>query len=286
MRAASLILALGSLYALVAAGVVVVYRTSRVLNLAAGELAIVSGYLVVGFAAVAGGSILVGFGMAVVVAVLLGIVIYFALLRPVLGEPPFVGILITIGIAFLLRGAIVLGWGGEITAVPICGGGPLEIAGVDIARSDACTFGGSSLTYVGILVLYQSSGIGVRMRAVAENVTLAAQRGINVDRMVAAAWVVAMVAGVVAGTLYGSRSLLTAASAIIGLKGIVAALIGGLDSLKGAAAGGLIVAASEYYTTTMIDPRLADLTPIVLLLGVLLIRPWGIFGTIEEVERV
>lgn len=286
MRTITLILSLGSLYALVAAGVVLVYRTSRVLNLAPGELAVVSGYLVVSAGALAGGSVLFGGVVALVLGLVTGALVYFLLMRRILSQPPFVGILVTVALALLLRGVVVLGWGGNLEVVELCRGGQWTLFGTAIPRTDVCTFAGSTLTFTTIYLLYQSSNLGVAMRAVAENVTLAAQRGINIDRIIAAAWMVAVASGVVAGALFGSRSILSLGSAVLGLKGIVAALIGGLDSLKGAAVGGLAVAAAEYYTTTQIDSRFAELTPIVLLLLVLLVRPWGIFGTAEEVERV
>lgn len=286
MRALTSILSLGSLYALVAAGVVLVYRTSRVLNLAAGELAVMNGYLVVTATAFAGGSIILGGLIAIVLSLVIGALVYFVLMRRILSQPPFVGIIVTVGLALLVRGLIILVWGGDLEVVNVCPGGPWTLLGTSIPRSDVCTFGGSTVSFVAIYLLYQSSRLGLQMRAVAENVTLAAQRGINIDRIVAAAWMVAVASGVVAGALFGSRSILSLGSTVLGLAGIVAALIGGLGSLKGAAVGGVTVAAAEYYTTTQIDARFAELTPLALLLLLLLVRPWGIFGTADEVERV
>ncbi len=245
-----------------------------------------SGYLVVTATAFAAGSIIVGGLIAIVMGLVIGALVYFLLMRRILSQPPFVGILVTVGLALLVRGLIILGWGGDLEVVDMCRGGRWTLFGASIPRSDVCTFGGSTISFVAIYLLSQSSRLGVQMRAVAENVTLAAQRGINVDRIVAATWMVAVASGVVAGALFGSRSILSLGSAVLGLKGIVAALIGGLDSLKGAAVGGVTVAAAEYYTTTQIDARFAELTPIALLLLLLLLRPWGIFGTAEQVERV
>ena len=287
MEALSLILALGSLYALLGAGIVVVYRTSRVLNFAQGELAVVGGYGMVTALAVAGGSIVLGLGLTLGVAALAGAVIYLLLMRPILGEAPFVGVLVTIGLAILLRSVMVFFWEGRVEIVDLGQPGPVEITSdVTFPGANVRTFLGCTAAFALIYVLYQHSRLGVRMRAVAENVTLAAQRGINVDAAIVTAWVVALVAAGIAGTLYGSQALLSVPAAVVGVKAITAALIGGLDSLKGAYIGGLVVAAIEYFTTTEISARYADIAPILLLLIVLTVRPWGLFGTAEEVQRV
>jgi branched-chain amino acid transport system permease protein len=283
----SLVLALGSLYALLAVGIVVVYRTSRVLNFAQGELAIVGGYGVTTAIAVAGGSIVLGLGLMLAAAAVLGVVIYLLLMRPILGEAPYVGVLVTIGLAIFLRAAMVFIWEGQIEFVDLGETGDWAIAsGLEVPSTNARTFIGCTATFVVIYLIYQRSRLGVRMRAVAENVTLAAQRGINVDVAIATAWVVALVAAGVAGALYGAQALLSVPAAVVGVKAITAALIGGLDSVKGAYVGGLVVATVEYFTTTQISARYADIAPILLLLIVLTIRPWGMFGTAEEVERV
>jgi branched-chain amino acid transport system permease protein len=89
-----------------------------------------------------------------------------------------------------------------------------------------------------------------------------------------------------AGVLYGSRSMLSPQSTIIGMNGLTAALVGGLDSLRGAALGGLFVAAATFITARTIDPALSDAVPFVMLLLVMMLRPWGVFGMREELDRV
>jgi branched-chain amino acid transport system permease protein len=283
----SLVLALGSLYALLGVGIVVVYRTSRVLNFAQGELAIVGGYGITTALTVAGGSVILGMGITLVAAAVLGALIYFVLMRPILGEAPYVGVLVTIGLAILLRSVMVFVWEGRVEIVDLGFSGDWDItSGLEVPSSNARTFIGCTATFLIVYILYTRSRLGVRMRAVAENVTLAAQRGIDVDIAIASAWVVALIAAAVGGALYGSQALLSVPAAVVGVKAITAALIGGLDSLKGAYVGGLVVAAVEYFTTTQINARYADIAPILLLLVVLTVRPWGLFGTAEEVERV
>jgi branched-chain amino acid transport system permease protein len=281
-----LVLALGSLYAVLAAAVVIVYRTSRVLNLAVGEMAIVGAYVAATFIDVLPGGPVVGALASLLVAALGGLVLYALVMRRILGEPPFVGILVTVALAILLRAVIILIWGGSIRTMTLLGSGALSVGGFQTRFSDVTTLGVSVLTFGLVYFLYQQSRLGLQMRAVAENVVLAAQRGIDLNRTVALAWMVAAVVGSVAGILYGDRAVLDLFAAVIGLKGVTAALVGGLDSLKGALVGGLTVAAAEYGTVIALGARFSELAPIVILLIVLLVRPWGIFGTAEEVERV
>jgi branched-chain amino acid transport system permease protein len=285
MTTALLILTLGSLYALVAAGLVVVYRTSRVLNFAAGELAMISAYL---SATIAGavGSVALGWLLSIAVSGAAGLLVYLLLMRPVLGQPRFVGILLTVGLAILLRALTVILFGAELRFLSVFPSGSWRVLEAELLLSNVYSTLTAAGTFALIYAFYERSRVGVRMRAVAENVILAGQRGINLDRMFATAWMVALVAGSVAGTLYASRGILDVSLASIGLKGITGALIGGLDSLRGAALGGLVVAVVEYYVTTMLDARLSEVIPILLVLSILILRPWGLFGTSEEVERV
>lgn len=283
----SIVLALGSLYALIAAGVVVVYRTSRVLNFAQGELAVVAGYAAVTATAIAGGSIIIGLVAILVVAGLVGLFIYLMLIRRILGEPAFVGVLLTVALAIFLRSVIILLWGGRVEIVDLGISGTVSlIPDTAVNVRDLATFVGAAVGFGVIYLLYERSRLGVRMRAVAENVPLAALRGVNIDRMIATSWVVATAAAGLAGTLYGARALLSVPAAIIGVKGITAALVGGLDSLKGAAIAGFVLAATEHLTAQFVNPRYVNLTPIFLLLIILVVRPWGLFGTPEDVERV
>lgn len=287
MQALVLILALGSLYAILAAAVVIVYRTSRVLNLAVGEMAIVGGYVTATFADLVSGSAALGALASLPLAAFGGLALYVLVMRRILGQPPFVGILVTVALAILLRGSIVLVWGGNVRTMTLWGSGSVDLAGIlEVRASDVSTLVLSVVTFGLVYLLYQRSRLGLHMRAVAENVTLAAQRGINLDRIVALAWVVAAVVGAVAGILFGDRAVLDLSAAVIGLKGVTAALVGGLDSLKGALLGGIAVAAVEYGTAVTLGSRYSELAPIALLLLLLLIRPWGLFGTVEEVERV
>ena len=126
----------------------------------------------------------------------------------------------------------------------------------------------------------------MRMRAAGQNPLLAAQRGIGLHGIYALSWGLATFTGGLAGMLIALDAGLESTLVIIGLKAFPAALVGGLDSLVGALAGSLVVASAEVLLIQYVDPLLSDVVPFFVLLAMLVVRPWGLFGTREELDRV
>jgi branched-chain amino acid transport system permease protein len=281
-------LVLTSVYAILATGIVVLYRGSRVLNLAHGELAIVGGYTFALSGAALTGSLAGGLAAAVAYSVVTGLLIYWLLMRQLVGQPFYVAILATIGIAILSKAAIVLLWGGKAIIIPVAGDMPVYRypGGGWFSILDAVTIAVAVAFFLVLYVFLSYSRLGIQFRAVAENPLLASQRGANVHIVLTAVWIIGMLAATLAGTLYGARTVLSLQSVTIGIGGLTAALVGGLDSLRGAAAGALIVAVAEYATVRLIDPILSEAVPFIILLAVLMWRPWGLFGLREQIDRV
>jgi branched-chain amino acid transport system permease protein len=286
------ILALGSTYALLAAGIVIIYKASRVINFAQGELAIVGAYVFhsAGFIAgttFSGPSLIATTAIAAAGSVAFGVLIYFALMRSLLGRPTFVAAMVTIGLAIILKAAIVVFWKSRSVGIPIgrqplyqfAGGG--RISWIELISIVVCV-----LVFAALATFFQYTRLGRQFRGAAENPLLAAQRQVNINLILALAWSLAVFFAALAGVLFGSRSMLSPQSTIIGLSGLTAALVGGLDSLRGAAIGGLLVAAATYLTARLISPTLAETVPFLILLAVMSWRPWGLFGTVEEINRV
>jgi branched-chain amino acid transport system permease protein len=286
------ILALGSTYALLAAGIVIVYKASRVVNFAHGELAIVGAYVFhsAGFltgATLTGPSLLVTIAISAAGSALFGVLIYFSLMRRLLGRPTFVAAMVTIGLAIILKAGIVVIWQSRSVGIAIgrqplyqfAGGG--RIAWIDLVSILACI-----VMFAALAIFFQYTRLGRQFRGAAENPLLAAQRQVNINLILALAWALAVFSATLAGVLFGSRSMLSPQSTIIGLSGLTAALVGGLDSLRGAAIGGFLVAAATYLTARLIGPTLAETVPFLILLAVMCWRPWGLFGTVEELNRV
>ena len=181
------------IYALLGMGIVLVYRTSRVLNIAAGELAIFIGY-VVAVAIQHGLPFPVAVPLGMGTAMMLGFAIFWFTIRRVMGEPTHVGLMLTVGIATILNGLMIVLFGGGMTAVPTGLPGFTTLGSIRLPTSDVVAAIGAWLSIAVIAIIYQVTNLGLQMRAVAERVMLSAQRGLNVDRTVALSWVIGVLA--------------------------------------------------------------------------------------------
>jgi branched-chain amino acid transport system permease protein len=282
------IVVLASIYALIACGYVLIYRVSRVLNLAHGELMMLGGYLLVMTASMFSGNPLAAIAAAVVLSLVVGVLVYVLLMRKMAGEMVLAAVLTTVALGVLLRGLMLLIWSAQQQypaealalsnpALILPGGGRISTFAAAIVFANAFAYGALFL---------QFGRWGVRMRAAGQNPLFAAQRGINLHAVYALAWGLSTLTGSIAGMLIALDSGLTSSMSVIGLKAFPVALVGGLDSLLGALLGAGIVAAAEILSIQYIDPLLSDVVPFLVLIVALVIRPWGLFGTREELDRV
>lgn len=273
------------IYALLGMGIVLVYRTSRVLNIAGGELAIFVGY-VAAMAIESGLPFPIALPLGMGVAMALGFAIFWFAIRRVMGEPPHVGLMLTVGIATILNGLMIILFGGGMTAVPAGLPAFTTFGTLRLPTTDVVAAVGAWLSIAMISVVYRLTNLGLQMRAVAERVMLSAQRGLNVDRTVALSWIIGVVAAGLAGILHGERAFVAISASIIGINALIACLIGGMDSLRGVIIAAFIVAFTESVTALYIDPRYVLIAPVAILLAILIVRPWGLLGTVEEFRRV
>jgi branched-chain amino acid transport system permease protein len=284
------ILVLSSIYALIACGYVLIYRVSRVLNLAHGELMMVGSYLLLTTAWMFAGSPVTALASAIVLSITVGVLVYLFLMRKMTGEMVLAAVLTTVALGILLRGLMVLIWSAQqqypAQALGFSNPALALPGGARISLFAAILIGVTVLTYASLFTFLRFGAWGVRMRAAGQNPLLAAQRGINLHAVYALAWGLSTLTGALAGMLISLDSGLTGTMVIIGLKAFPAALVGGLDSLVGAIVGALIIAACEVLAIQYIDPLLSDVIPFVVLIAFLIVRPWGLFGTREELDRV
>ena len=290
MQLAVNIIVLSSIYALIACGYVLIYRVSRVLNLAHGELMMLGAYLLLATATTFSSSPLAAIISAVVLSLTVGVLVYLFLMRKMTGEMVLAAVLTTVALGILLRGLMVLIWsaqqqypgqalGFSNPALALPGGARISTFAALIVLTTA-------LVYGALFAFLRFGRWGVRMRAAGQNPLLAAQRGINLHAVYALAWGLSTLTGSLAGMLIALDSGLTNTMVIIGLKAFPAALVGGLDSLVGALIGALIIGAAEVLSIQYIDPLLSDVVPFLVLVAMLIVRPWGLFGTREELDRV
>ena len=290
MQLAVNIMVLAAIYALIACGYVLVYRVSRVLNLAHGELMMLGAYMLLATASLFAGNPLTAIAAALALSLLVGILVYVLLMRKMTGEMVLAAVLATVALGVLIRGAVVLVWSAQqqypAQALGVSNP-PIELlGGARISSCAALLVVTTAIVYAALFLFLRFGRWGMRMRAAGQNPLLAAQRGINLHAIYALAWSLSTLTGSIAGMLIALDSGLTSTMVIIGLKAFPAALVGGLDSLAGALVGALIVAAAEVLLIHHVDPLLSDVVPFLVLIAMLIVRPWGLFGTREELDRV
>ena len=289
MQVAVNIAVLAAIYALICCGYVLIYRVSRVLSLAHGELMMLGAYGLYATASLFGGHPLVAIAAAGALALMVGVAVYLALMWRMTGESVLAAVLATIALGILLRGAMILVFGTQ-TQYPLRDLGwsnaSLPVLGARISAVGLALVLATALVYAGLFAFLRFSRWGIRMRAAGQNALLAAQRGIGLHGIYALAWGLATFTGGMAGMLIASDAGLEGTLVIIGLKAFPAALVGGLDSLVGALVGSLVIATAEVLLIHHVDPLLSDVVPFAVLLAMLAVRPWGLFGTREELDRV
>jgi branched-chain amino acid transport system permease protein len=284
------IVVLASIYALIACGYVLIYRVSRVLNLAHGELMMLGAYMVLATASLFNGHPVVALVAAILLSLLVGALVYVFLMRKMTGEMVLAAILTTVALGILIRGLVVLIWSAQqqypAQALGVPNPSLVLFGGARISMWSAILVVTTVIVYAALFAFLRFGRWGMRMRAAGQNPLLAAQRGINLHGVYALAWSLSTLTGALAGILMALDSGVTGGMPVIGLKAFPAALVGGLDSLAGALAGSLIVAAAEVLLIYYVDPLLADVVPFLVLIAMLIVRPWGLFGTREELDRV
>jgi branched-chain amino acid transport system permease protein len=281
---------LAAIYALISCGYVLIYRVSRVLSLAHGELMMLGAYGLAATASLFSGHPLVAIAASGALALLVGVLVYGLLMWRMTGESVLAAVLTTIALGILLRGAMALVFGTQ-TQYPLqqLGWANASIAVGGSARISAAGLVlvlGTAVVYAALIIFLRATRWGIRMRAAGQNPLLAAQRGIRLHGVYALAWGLATFTGGMAGMLIACDGGIEATMVTIGLKAFPAALVGGLDSLLGALAGAFIIAGAEVLLINYVDPLLSDVVPFFVLLAMLVVRPWGLFGTREELDRV
>jgi branched-chain amino acid transport system permease protein len=284
---------IGLMYSLIALGFVLVYKSTDAINFAQGEFVMMAALI---------GAVVVGFNVSPIVGAIAAVVIVLAVmigfgfalervvLRPLLGRPIVAVIMATIGLASVLRGLTPIIFGGETRALPLpIPDDPVVIGPATLPPIQVLGAGVAILLFVGFNWFFKKSRMGVAMRAVADNQQVAQAMGINVERYFALAWAMAGIVSALGGIVWGSMLGVDVQIAVVGLKVFPVVILGGLDSIGGAMIGGLIVGLVESLASGYLDPYVGggtkDFAPYLLMILVLMIRPYGMFGR-RQIERV
>lgn len=283
---------MGSIYSLAALGFVLIYKSSRVVNFAHGDFVALGAFVVLWYATGLGLPLPVALGAAGATFYLAGMAVERSLLRPLIGKAVISVVMVTIGLSSILKGFMYLVWGpGYFRFPPLLEDRPVAIGGlVYLSPVQLLALGLSAVFIAGFSLFFRRSLTGIAMRAVADDQQAALALGVSVRRVFALAWAVALVSAVASGYVVGNlTNLSTDGVSAIGLLVFPAAIVGGLDSIPGAIVGGLIIGIVENLTAGYLDPLLGvsvrQVVPFLVLVAIILARPYGLFGTVE-IERV
>jgi len=283
-------LLIGMMYALVALGFVLIYKASQAINFAQGEFVMFGGFLVAVSMQYYGLSLLASMALGFGAMIALGLLLERVVLRPLIGRPVIAIIMATIGLASILRGVLLLIWGPLTVNIPLpITEAPIEVFGLLVKLIAVVGAIISILFLAGFSLVFLRSRIGIALRAVADNQTVAQGMGIDVRRYFALTWVTAGVVATIGGILWGNMIGADVHTALIGLKVFPVVILGGLTSIPGAIVGGLIIGALENVAAGYIDPLVGggtkDFIPYIIMIFALMLRPYGFFGE-RTIERV
>jgi branched-chain amino acid transport system permease protein len=287
-------LALGSLYALVALGFVVIFKATGVINFAQGGLVVLGAYLTYN----AHHTWHIPFALAVIVAMamcaLVGVAIERVVLRRMVGQPPFAVIMVTIGLLFIIEQIVSGIWGFDrLNLGDPWGLHRFKLGQVVLATRDVWTIGLTGVVLAAFFAFFRYSRLGVAMRATAFDQEAAIANGISARRIFGLSWAIAAAVATIAGVMLaagggGVRPDIE----FVALLAFPAIILGGLDSPEGAVVGGLLIGLTQNLTAGYAPRYLAFLgggfgsvMPYVVMIVILMVRPYGLFGT-PEVRRI
>ena len=279
-------LADGAILALAALGFVLIYKATSVINFAQGEFLLVGAYMFYTAFVVMGLPLLAAVVVGVVVATIIGVLVERLILRPMIGESPISIIMVTIGLSSLLRAVVQMFYGTSPKSMPkILPTGSVNLLGATVPLNRLLVILVAAVVLTAFTIFFRRSRHGIAMRAVADDQQAAMTMGISVRRIFAMAWALAGVSALIAGVLLADISAVDQNLAAFGLLVFPVVILGGLDSVPGTIVGGIIIGLLKQATASYWDPGLATVIPYVVLVLILLVKPYGLFGE-TRIERV
>jgi branched-chain amino acid transport system permease protein len=281
-------LSVGFLYALAALGFVMIFKSSSVLNFAHGELLAIGAFIFLAFSVWWKFPIYLSFLLTLVGTFAMGFVIERLFLRPLIGEALIEVIMLTVGLAAMFKGLLLVIFGGNLFNYPdfLPAGLTIKWGAINIPPVYVASFiiGVIFLSIFGFFFKYSSQGI--YMRSVADNQPAALSLGVHVRRVFAMSWAIAALVCAISGIILGIMNGINVHDiSVLGLKVFPVVILGGLESIGGAIIGGLIIGILETFTGGYVSTSLKEVIPYIVLVFILLVKPYGLFGLVE-IERV
>jgi len=278
----------GLMYALVAIGIVFIYKSSSVINFAQGSLVMLGGFVCWSMVVQVGAPVWTAIPLALVVMYIFGLAVERFALRPMVGQPIIMIIMVTLGLEIFLRGFTPAIWGIDPRPLPLgISEDPIILGPVFINK--AYLIGGViALVLAGLCNLLFRTRMGVRLKAVSDDYVASWSVGIFVERAIGMSWALAGAMAARGGGLWGSIQGVDWSLSLLLLRAVAVAILGGLDSIGGAVLAGVLLGISESIISAWLDPLVGssrEVVSVFIILLTILIRPHGLFGK-EIIERV
>jgi branched-chain amino acid transport system permease protein len=281
----------GTLYALVAMCFVLIYKASQIVNFAQGELLLVGAWFCWWVVADLGLPFFLGLLITFVFMFIFGVLLQVVVLRPMIGEPIISVIMVTIGLSIFFQAIMKWIFGVFVKPFPaIFETENITIAGLVVETAYVMSTGIAILIMIGFAWFFKYSRLGLAMRATAFDQQTAQSLGISIRQVFAVSWAISAVVSALAGIVFGIVSGVSSALSTFGIKVFPAVILGGMDSIIGGVFGGIIIGVLEGLSE-WIDGQflgyggLSAVAPFYVLIIILMIKPYGLFGT-EQIERV
>ena len=274
----------GGMYTLIALGIVIIYKSTKVFNFAQGWMVTLGAFMLVTLIGKFG--VVIGVIGGLAFGVLLGLGIERLLMRPLIGQPLIAALLLTIMLAHVIEGINLLAWGTFGYEMPVTlPGETIKLGEVVIGHDLLWGIGVSIVAFAGFSFFYWRTLTGKVMRATAEDHQVAQSLGLPVKGVFSLSWVLAGMLSVIAGLFLGVVSGVHYIMYTSLLGALAVVLVGGLDSIAGAIVGGMMLGVIQSLVTGYLSPTLSDVIPYIILLLILIIKPYGLFGLVR-VERL
>ena len=274
--------ALGCVYGLIALGVVLIYKTTEVVNFAQGDLMMLGGFFGYTFISLLGLNYWLGFALAVAAMGLAGMLVERIIVRPILGFPQFSIVMATIGLGFFLRSAAGMIWGTDDLKIETpFSTGVVHFGDLILAEDKLSVIVATLILCLVLYLFFNKTRLGTAMRGTSENMLAAYYMGIPVKQVVSLVWAIsAMVAGCAGVLLAPITFIHSNVGLALGLASFPAAVLGGFGSIPGAVVGGVIIGVMQTLAGFYFPEGWKSVFPFIILLAVLLLKPEGLFGAL------
>ena len=274
-------IAQGCIYGLIALGFVLIYKATETVSFSQGDLMMVGAFGGLAAMTALGFPFWLAVPSAIVAMGLFGVVVERLVIRPILGQPAFSIVMLTIGVGYVLRGLITMipNIGTDTHTLPVpYAGEVLRLGPLVVSAEQVVVIGVTGLLCAGLFAMFRYSKLGVAMQASSQNQLAAYYMGIPVQRLNGLVWGLAAAVAAVAGLLLAPITFVHANMGFIGLKAFPAAVVGGFSSLPGAIVGGLIIGIVEAFSGFYLPEGFKDIAPYIVVLLMLVLKPNGLFG--------